>query len=80
MAGRGPFEVIVGAILTQSAAWKNVEKCIHNLKAAGVLSPSGLRNLSDKELAGLIHSSGYYNAKAVKIKAFVHLVWGKLRG
>jgi endonuclease III related protein len=67
----GPFEVIVGAILTQSAAWKNVEKCILNLKVAGVLSPSGLRNLSSKELSGLIHSSGYYNAKAVKIKAFV---------
>jgi endonuclease III related protein len=66
-----PFEVIVGAILTQSAAWKNVEKCITNLKAVGVLSPSGLRNLPVSELAELIHSSGYYNAKAVKLKAFV---------
>lgn len=66
-----PFEVIVGAILTQSAAWKNVEKCISNLKTAGALSPSGLRKLSNNELAGLIHSSGYYNAKAVKLKAFV---------
>jgi endonuclease III related protein len=66
----GPFEVITGAILTQSAAWKNVEKCIFNLKSAGVLSPSGLRNLSVQELAALIHSSGYYNAKAIKLKAF----------
>jgi endonuclease III related protein len=67
----GPFEVIVGAILTQSAAWQNVEKCIQNLKSARVLSPSDLRNLSVNELAGLIHSSGYYNAKAIKLKAFV---------
>ena len=27
-----PLEMIVGAILTQSAAWTNVEKAIHNLK------------------------------------------------
>src|SRR5438093_6910113 len=38
-----PFEVIVGAILVQSAAWGNVEKAIGNLKSAGALSPEGLR-------------------------------------
>ncbi len=69
--GEGPFEVIIGAILTQSAAWGNVEKAIANLKAAGVLSPSALRQLPLPELSRLIFPSGYYNAKAVKIKAFV---------
>jgi endonuclease-3 related protein len=43
--GDSPFEVMVGAILTQSAAWQNVEKAIINLKAAGVLSPSALREI-----------------------------------
>ncbi|GAJ10103.1 unnamed protein product, partial [marine sediment metagenome] len=38
-----PFEIIVGAILTQSAAWRNVEKAIANLKAAKALSPEALR-------------------------------------
>ena len=67
-----PFEVIVGAILTQSAAWGNVEKAISNLKTAKTLSPKVLRRLSLSELAGLIHPCGYYNAKALKLKSFAH--------
>jgi len=66
-----PFEVMVGAILTQSAAWQNVEKAIVNLKAAKALSPQELRRLSLPELANLIHPCGYYNAKAAKLKALV---------
>lgn len=67
---RGPFEVIVGAILTQSAAWNNVEMAIANLREAQALSPGALRELPLPELARLIHPSGYYNAKALKLKAF----------
>ncbi len=67
-----PFEVIVGAILTQSAAWLNVEKAIANLKAAKALSPKALRQLSLSELATLIHPCGYYNAKALKLKSLAH--------
>jgi endonuclease-3 related protein len=66
-----PFEVIIGAILTQSTAWTNVEKAIKNLKQADVLKPDALRNLSDIQLARLIHACGYYNVKARKLKAFV---------
>jgi endonuclease-3 related protein len=66
-----PFEVIVGAILTQSAAWGNVEKAILNLKQADALTPDSLRRLTLEELAGLIYPSGYYNAKALKLKSFV---------
>ena len=65
-----PWEVIVGAILTQSAAWGNVEKAIANLKAAGALSPAGIQSASQEELAHLVYPSGYYNAKARKLKAF----------
>ncbi|MGD1119867.1 MAG: endonuclease [Dehalococcoidales bacterium] len=67
---RTPFEVIVGAILTQSAAWTNVEKAIENLRKAGMLSASALRQLPEAKLAGLIYSCGYYNVKARKLKAF----------
>jgi endonuclease-3 related protein len=63
-----PFEVIIGAILTQSAAWLNVEKAISNLREAGALSPKALRQLSLSELATLIRPCGYYNAKALKLK------------
>ena len=66
-----PFEVMVGAILTQSAAWRNVEKAIINLKAAKALSPLALRQIELSELAVLIHPCGYYNTKARKLKALV---------
>jgi endonuclease III related protein len=66
-----PFEVIIGAILTQSAAWRNVEKAINNLKSSDVLTIEKLRNTPIEELAKLIRPCGYYNAKAKKLKAFV---------
>jgi endonuclease-3 related protein len=65
------FEVMVGAILTQSAAWGNVEKAISNLKQAEALTPVSLRQLPIDELAKLIYPSGYYKAKALKLKKFV---------
>jgi len=71
-----PFEVIVGAILTQSAAWGNVEKAITNLKSAEALSAKTLRQISLPELARLIHPCGYYNAKALKLKTFAHWLVG----
>jgi endonuclease-3 related protein len=64
-----PFEVMVGAILTQSAAWDNVEKAIANLRKAGALSPGKLRRLPLSRLAKLVHPCGYYNAKALKLKS-----------
>ena len=66
-----PFEVIIGAILTQSTAWTNVEKAIDNLKAADALDPQSIHHIPVEELARLIRPSGYYNAKALKVKAFV---------
>ena len=68
---QSPFEVIVGAILTQQAAWANVEKAIANLKGHEVLSPAALRCLPIEELGQLIYPSGYYHSKALKIKSFV---------
>ena len=69
-----PFEVIVGAILTQSAAWGNVEKAVANLRAAEAMSPGALRRLSRSKLAKLVHPCGYYNAKALKLKSFAFWV------
>ncbi len=67
--GEEPFEMMVGAILTQSTTWSNVEKAIANLKVAGVLSPESLRRLPLSEIAVLVYPSGYYNAKALKLKS-----------
>jgi endonuclease-3 related protein len=65
-----PWEVIAGAILTQSAAWSNVEKAMANLRAAGVTTCAAVHAADQAELANLVHPSGYYNAKARKLKAF----------
>ena len=75
-----PFEVVVGAILTQSAAWVNVEKAIESLRAAGILSPEALLRVDLDELARLIHPAGYYNAKARKLKAFLEMLFDRHSG
>ncbi len=64
-----PFEVMVGAILTQQITWLNVEKAIANLKEAKALSPEALRRLELSEVARLIRPCGFYNAKALKLKS-----------
>ncbi len=68
--GDGPFEVIAGAILTQSAAWTNVEMALANMKAAGCWSLEAVHQTPQEELAVLVRSSGYFNAKARKLKEF----------
>ncbi len=66
--GDSPFEVVIGAILTQNTAWTNVEKAILNLKNAEALSPEAILSLPDDELAALIRPSGYFNQKALRLK------------
>ena len=66
-----PFEVMVGAVLTQATAWTNVERAIARLKDADALSPAAIRGLDTEELATLIYSSGFHNAKALRLKALV---------
>lgn len=66
-----PFEVVIGAILTQNTSWKNVVRAIAKLKANKILDPKSLSEIPADVLAQLIISSGYYNQKAKKIKTFV---------
>ncbi len=73
--GETPFEVMVGAILTQNTSWRNVEKAIERLKAKKVLNVKGLHRLKRAELASLIKSSGYYRVKADRLKAFVDFIF-----
>jgi endonuclease-3 related protein len=68
--GDSPFEVIIGAILTQSAAWTNVEMALANMKLAGCWSLESVSKIPKEELALLVRPSGYFNAKARKLKAF----------
>jgi len=69
-----PFEVILGAYLTQNTSWKAVERSLANLRAAGALTVDGLRAISISELQRLIQSSGFFTRKAPALKAFVAFV------
>ena len=73
--GETPFEVMVGAILTQNTSWKNVEKAIDRLKENGLLNSTKIRRLRRNQLASLIRSSGYYRIKAERLKAFVNFLF-----
>ena len=72
--GETPFEVCVGAILTQNTAWTNVERAIANLKAARVLEPKKLFALPEAKLAQLIRPAGYFNVKARRLRSFLRVL------
>jgi endonuclease-3 related protein len=78
--GETPFEIIIGAILTQNTNWSNVEKAIKNLKMAGRLSPKNIHELALPELAQLIRPSGFFNVKAQRVKTFIHWLFLKHEG
>lgn len=67
--GETPFEVMVGAVLTQNTAWSNVEKAIARLKQAKALTGPALLALPEAELAELIRPAGYFNVKAKRLRA-----------
>lgn len=64
---RTRFEVVVGAILTQGTNWRNVERAIASLRAAGALSPAAMRRLRPEELSQLIRPAGYHRVKAGRL-------------
>jgi endonuclease-3 related protein len=68
------IETVVGAYLTQNTSWRNVERSIANLKAAGVMTVEGLRAVTEEALRVLIRPSGYMIRKGVAVKAFIGLL------
>ncbi|HET6420753.1 MAG TPA: endonuclease III domain-containing protein [Geobacteraceae bacterium] len=66
-----PFEVCVGAILTQNTNWANVEKAIANLKTEGLLAPQALHDVDSARLAEVIRPAGFFNVKSVRLKEFI---------
>ncbi|MGM0366601.1 MAG: endonuclease III domain-containing protein [Actinomycetota bacterium] len=74
------FEVMVGAILTQNVAWKNVEQAIGNLKDSGLLSMEAILSSDVKKIAENIKSSRYYNQKALRLKELCRYLKEKYGG
>ncbi|GFK93182.1 Adenine DNA glycosylase [Fundidesulfovibrio magnetotacticus] len=64
---RTPFEVCVGAVLTQNTSWKGVEKAIENLDAAGALAPRVLRSLDPARVEALIRPAGHFRVKTRRL-------------
>ena len=75
-----PFEVIMGAILTQNTAWVNVEKALANLKEAKIFDPQALYQTDLEILSLLIRPAGYFNQKARKINNFLHFFFSSYEG
>jgi endonuclease-3 related protein len=66
--GESPFEIMVGAVLVQNTAWRNVERAIENLRDAGLMEPRAMVAISTDELAELIRPAGYYQVKARRLR------------
>jgi len=75
-----PFEVILGAYLTQNTAWKAVERSLENLRAAGALTVEGIRALPLEDLRLCIRPSGFHSRKAPALKAFVAMLDAEFGG
>ncbi|HOS96025.1 MAG TPA: endonuclease III domain-containing protein [Deltaproteobacteria bacterium] len=78
--GESPFEVMVGAVLTQNTAWTNVEKAIANLKAASLLDVVAIHATPSDRLAAHLRPSGYYNIKARRLKNLADMIMGSFDG
>ena len=65
-----PFEMMVGAILTQNTNWLNVEKAITQLKAADALDAQTMLDMDETRLRELIRSSGFFRQKAARLRLF----------
>ena len=63
-----PFEVVIGAILTQRTKWENVEMAIHNLKEHNLLDPDALTKVDTKKLESLVKCTGFYKQKAERLQ------------
>ncbi|HOW71612.1 MAG TPA: endonuclease III domain-containing protein [Phycisphaerae bacterium] len=77
---KSPTEVIIGAILTQNTAWRNVERAIANLAAAKTLDWRRLHEMTVEELAELVRPAGTYKVKARRLKSFVEWLWDRYQG
>jgi endonuclease III related protein len=78
--GDTPFEIMVGAVLTQNTNWGNVERAIVQLKKAGLLTPRAMRDVPVGKLARAIRPAGYFNVKAGRLKNLIRFMFDRYDG
>ena len=69
--GDSPFEVAVGAILTQNTAWRNVEKALALLREQDALRPKILWDMPPEALEQALRPSGFFRLKARRLRNFL---------
>jgi endonuclease-3 related protein len=72
--GESPWEVMIGAVLVQNTAWKNVERAIANLREADLVDPRRLLVLPAEELAELVRPAGYFRLKTKRLRSLMEFV------
>ncbi len=74
-----PFEMMVGAVLTQNTSWRNVELAIKSLKQKSLLTPGAIHRLPERVLAQLIRPAGFFNVKARRLKAMTAWIYNRYK-
>ncbi len=72
-----PFEVIVGAVLTQTTNWRNVQKAIENLKKRGLMTPQSIIESDLSEIEDAIRPCGYFRIKAKRLINLIQFFYEK---
>ncbi|MDR2406350.1 MAG: endonuclease III domain-containing protein [Deltaproteobacteria bacterium] len=78
--GENPFEVMVGAVLTQNTSWRNVEKAIKLLKENGLSTPEAIISAQKDVLLSALKPSGYFNVKAKRLTSLCQAILDKGSG
>jgi endonuclease-3 related protein len=78
--GESPFEVVIGAVLTQNTNWQNVEKAIRNLRQSDLIDPHALYNAPAEELEELLRPAGYFRIKARRLRSLLEFIINRYHG
>jgi endonuclease-3 related protein len=75
-----PFEVAVGAVLTQHTAWSNAARAVAALRARRLLTPSRLAALPIGTLGRIIRPAGTPRVKARRLRALTRFILERVDG
>lgn len=78
--GRTPYEIAVGAVLTQHTTWTSAARAVAALRARRLLRPNRIAALPEPALARLIRPAGTYRLKARRLRAFTRWLLGRFGG
>ncbi len=75
-----PFEMMVGAVLTQNTNWSNVARAVENLRREELLDVHRLHDVPPEDLAAAIRPAGYFNIKAGRLKNLIRFIMERYGG